>query len=323
MKRCGMGKILLATTRRCPGRSAFKYALQLCREIGADLSILQIRRGRKLPALFPDSYGTGSRHLKKLAREQGVSYTITVQNGQTDKEIVRFTSNQRDILMVVYDKRGILLFEQENEKDLANRLGIPFVTVQNGRLSKTIKAVKTIFTEERMMIGKISNIFKSKNKNEKKKEKVAEAPAMAKEEVQEETARLVVVGNESAFSDSIVDYAMEMAGRMDYQIIALNTAPLSCDTFRLFKNTSNQICEEFQEVSRNNVMPFEQKANENNIPFTHVIKFVETDQALEEIQQEFGEIGFIVSEPESHHAAYNREENENRPSRGLCVYSMR
>ncbi|MCP4344586.1 MAG: hypothetical protein GY795_03545 [Desulfobacterales bacterium] len=69
-------------------------------------------------------------------------------------------------------------------------------------------------------------------------------------------------------------------------------------------------------------MPFEQKANKNNIPFIHVIKFVETDQALEEIQQEFGEIGFIVSEPENQHAAYNREENENRPFRGLCVYSM-
>ncbi|HHC25064.1 MAG TPA: universal stress protein [Desulfobacterales bacterium] len=311
-----MGKILLVTTRRCPGKPAFKYAAQLCRETGADLKVVQIRPGR---TGAPGSRLTDTEKVIRLSEEQGVQCTMEVLNGQTDKEIVRFAADRRDILIVVYDKRGIFVFEKE--KYLASQLDIPFVTVYSGHLLRNIKTIRKFFTVGNIMFGKIRRFFKGTNKVENPK--AVEVPAMAKEEeTHEEAARLVVVGRESVFSDSMVDYALEMAGRMDYQIIALNTAPLSCDTFRLFKSASSQICGDFEELSCKNVMSFEQKARGKDIDFTHVIKFVETDEALEEIQQEYGEIGFIVSEPENQHPLHNREKNENRPSTGLCVYSM-
>lgn len=313
-----MGKIFLVTPRRCPGKPAFKYAAQLCREIGAELKVAQIRPGR---IRSPDPSEPGNRYLEKMSRlsqEQGIRCTMEVLTGRTEKEIVRLAADQSDILLIVYDKRRLSLFEKE--KYLAGQLGIPFVTVCNGRLLQNIKAIKKFFTEGNMF-EKIRSFFKGTNKVEN--QELVEVPVMAKEEETHEAARLVVVGNESVFSDSIVDYALEMADRMDYQIIALNTAPLSCDTFRLFKNTSSQICKDFEDLSRQNVIPFEQKALENDISFRHVIKFVETDEALEEVQQEYGEIGFIVSEPENQNPLYNREQNENRPSAGLCVYSMR
>ena len=49
----------------------------------------------------------------------------------------------------------------------------------------------------------------------------------------EESKKLVVVGKESTFSQEIIDYAIDMAERMSYEIVALNTAPLSCETFKL------------------------------------------------------------------------------------------
>jgi len=313
-----MGKILLATDRRWPGRPAFKYAMQLCRENKADLNVLQIRTDKK-------GGNKANGHLKKLIglfQGQGIRYNIDIRIGKADKEIARFVRNRPDILLAVYDRSLIsLFFGKKNEKDLVNQSGVPFVVVQNGQLLKNIKIIKNFFTEVKFMLAKISSIFKTNKKNEKElSDQIAAAPA---DSSNEEGGRLVVVGNESTFTDSIMDYALEMAERMDYQIIALNTVPLSCDTFRILKNTGNQLCNEFQEMSCKNAAIFDQKAKEKAIPFTHVVKFEETDDALEAVQKEFGEISFIVSEPENTNTVYNRNENENRLSPGLCVYSMR
>ena len=141
--------------------------------------------------------------------------------------------------------------------------------------------------------------------------------------VNDELARLVVVGNESIFPDSVVNYGLEMAQRMNYQIIALNTAPLSCNTFRILQDTGNQMCMEFRENSCQSVLLFEKKAKEKSISFTHVVKFVETDDALEYIRKELGEIRFVVSEPEYEQTTRQFNKNENRMTSGICVYSMR
>ena len=41
------------------------------------------------------------------------------------------------------------------------------------------------------------------------------------EKVKEEPTKLLVVGRESSFSKEIIDYALEMAQRMSFEIIAL------------------------------------------------------------------------------------------------------
>ena len=54
---------------------------------------------------------------------------------------------------------------------------------------------------------------------------------MAEQTEEQQIMQLLVVGRESTFSKEIIDYALDMAQRMSYEILALNTAPLSCDTF--------------------------------------------------------------------------------------------
>jgi len=60
------------------------------------------------------------------------------------------------------------------------------------------------------------------------------AREFSRDEVRKSSDILLVVGQESSFSQEIIDYALEMAKRMSYEIVALNTAPLSCDTFKMF-----------------------------------------------------------------------------------------
>jgi len=136
----------------------------------------------------------------------------------------------------------------------------------------------------------------------------------------EESRKLLVVGRESIFSREIIDFALDMAERMSYEIVALNTAPLSCETFQL-SSSRDQICTDFQMTSELNVEPFREEAEKRGIPFIHVVKFSESHESLFELKKEIGEFEFVVSE-EAHDVATNRAENGERPRQEIFVYSM-
>ena len=93
--------------------------------------------------------------------------------------------------------------------------------------------------------------------------------------IREESLKLLVIGEKGSFSKEIIDYALEMAKRMSYDILALNTASLSCDTFKLF-SSHNKICDEFKLLSEKNIMSFREAAVEKGISFSHKVMFNET-----------------------------------------------
>jgi hypothetical protein len=137
----------------------------------------------------------------------------------------------------------------------------------------------------------------------------------------ESSKKLLVVGRESTFSTELIDYAVDMAERMSYEIVALNTAPLSCDTFKLFSDSRDKICADFQMLAEANVQPFREKAETRGITFTHVVKYTESTEVLEELRKEMGEFEFVASEEEQD-AEYDRGENGERPRREIFVYSL-
>jgi len=147
------------------------------------------------------------------------------------------------------------------------------------------------------------------------------ASEMVQESIVNKTPRkLVVIGKESTFSKEIIDYAIDMAQQMSYEIVALNTAPLSCDTFKMFSDSRDRLCLDFQMLAEQNVQPFKEKAESLGIPFTHVVKYTDSDEVLAELRKEIGEFEFVISEEED--AAYNRSENEKRPRKEIFVYSV-
>ena len=133
--------------------------------------------------------------------------------------------------------------------------------------------------------------------------------------------KLLVMGRESTFSKKIIDYALDMAQRMSYEILALNTAPLSCETFKLFSSSHNQVCQEFKNMSEKNARLLQEAASEKGIPFDHVVMFSEPEEALESINREYKDIAFVVSESVEDRAESRIEEGE-RLRRNLYVYSM-
>jgi hypothetical protein len=144
---------------------------------------------------------------------------------------------------------------------------------------------------------------------------------MAEKREEQAPTKLLVMGRESNFSKEIIDYALEMAQRMSYDILALNTAPLSCDTFKLFSSSRNQVCKEFESMSEKNAGLFQEAAAKNGIPFDHVVMFSEPKEALESINRERKDIAFVVSESVEDRVEGRIEEGE-RLRRNLYVYSM-
>ena len=133
--------------------------------------------------------------------------------------------------------------------------------------------------------------------------------------------KLLVMGQESAFSSEVMDYAIDMAQRMSFEILALNSAPLSSDSFGLFSTSRSKLCQEFQALSEESVMAFRNAAEANGIAFTHVIKYDEPEQAMVGVQREYGNIEFVISEAQPPSTA-NRASNSNRPRNEVLVYSM-
>ncbi len=136
-----------------------------------------------------------------------------------------------------------------------------------------------------------------------------------------ETEKLLVVGQEGTFSREMIDYALDMANRMSYEIVALNTAPLSCDTFKLFASSRDQLCADFKELATKNADIFQKEASREGISFSHVIKFSEIDEAIASVCKELGEVAFVVSESQEQQADSRIKQGE-RLQQKLFVYSV-
>lgn len=133
--------------------------------------------------------------------------------------------------------------------------------------------------------------------------------------------KLVVVGRESEFPRDLVDYALDMAQRLSYEIVALNTAPLSCETFKIFSSSRSKLCEEFQGLAEKSAAEFRAEVTQRGIPFKHVIKFSDVDDALRDLQGEIGDIDFIVSDVQETEAREASTE-ERRLESEIVVYAM-
>jgi DNA-binding NarL/FixJ family response regulator len=110
--------------------------------------------------------------------------------------------------------------------------------------------------------------------------------------------RLLVLGQQSAFSGDLVDYALEMAERLSYEVVALNAAGFSKESFRSFPGARDKVCQDFLAVSEGNAVAFREAAAEKGIPFFHMVKFTIADEAASEARAQVGDIDYVICESE-------------------------
>ncbi len=110
--------------------------------------------------------------------------------------------------------------------------------------------------------------------------------------------RLLVIGRENDFPSQLIEYALGISKRMSYQILALNAAGFSSESFKLFPTARGKVCQDFREISEKNAALFRQAAQKEGIPFSHIVKFCEHDKAIAEVRKEIGDIDYVACECE-------------------------
>jgi CheY-like chemotaxis protein len=127
---------------------------------------------------------------------------------------------------------------------------------------------------------------------------------------------LLVVGNEERFSHRLIDYALEMAERMSFRLVALSPAPFPESI--LDQDPVPARVSEFEQNARENAEIFAGAAEEKGIPFEHVIRYGQSDAVAEKVAKEYGNVEFVVSEPSDQQVA---DQIPCSPGK-ICVYTM-
>ncbi len=133
---------------------------------------------------------------------------------------------------------------------------------------------------------------------------------------------LVVASMDSRFTPDMIDYALEMAERMDFGIIAVNAANLTHDVTEFFSTSHEELFRDFQEEARKNVRPFEKTALEKGLKFAHATKYSDIDHAIAEITSECGDIEFIITENKEPAPIRDSVRTDNRIAQRLFVYAV-
>ncbi len=115
-------------------------------------------------------------------------------------------------------------------------------------------------------------------------------------EEEKENKKILVIGSEEGYSDELIQYALGMADRMQYEIVALNVIPVGK---RLFNFLADNVRAELQSRAESAAQRFAALAGENKIPFTHLVRFGDTDKTVKEVHKEKRRISFILTEPEA------------------------
>ena len=108
---------------------------------------------------------------------------------------------------------------------------------------------------------------------------------------------ILVLGKEDTFADYLVNYALDMAERFDYEIVAVNALPMSRKT-RVLSGFADEIGERFENNALNAGAAFQRRAEERGIHFSQEIKLMSEQKALRALHKERNNIEFVLTEPE-------------------------
>ncbi|MDQ7032386.1 MAG: hypothetical protein Q9M37_06690 [Desulfonauticus sp.] len=130
---------------------------------------------------------------------------------------------------------------------------------------------------------------------------------------------LLVIGNKANFSPDLINYSVEMAKRMNYKILALNSLPLTEHGMPVKESAKKELVKSFTEKSKQAFAQFAKEAQKHGLDIEHLVMFKDKEEAMYELKEKHIPIEFVISDQERDFiAAQNRQVNTPR----VCVYSL-
>ena len=113
-----------------------------------------------------------------------------------------------------------------------------------------------------------------------------------------ERPKILVVGREDIFTECVIDYAISLADRLGYDIIAMNVSTVMGHSGRFLSPFKMHLREEFEMRANEAVEVLREKAVAKGIHCEHVVRFSTLNKAVEELHHEIRRIEFVITEPE-------------------------
>ena len=135
-------------------------------------------------------------------------------------------------------------------------------------------------------------------------------------------SKLVVLVQGAEFPEEMRSYALNMAQGLGYEILALNTAPIRRETWNFLDLEHHQVRREFQASASLQFQAFEQEALSCNVSIEHQVKFLDKEEALDEIQKTFSRVEFVISNAEPIQPRQERHAQRPRAVDEICVYTL-
>ena len=124
------------------------------------------------------------------------------------------------------------------------------------------------------------------------------AQEIIRHEIQERP-KILVVGREDGFSRPLVEYAVGLAKRMKYEIVALNCANIATEVLEKRSPYLEELLKEFNSRAENAVELLASRAAEEGVPLRHVVKSGALSSCIRELEKQVSRLSFVLTESES------------------------
>jgi len=118
----------------------------------------------------------------------------------------------------------------------------------------------------------------------------------ASSERHEVKRKILVVANNYAFSNGVVDYAANLSQRLGYDIIALNVNPALAQTGKFFSPYNQLLRGKFTERAQAAWSPVEAELARQGIYGEQVVKFEDLTGAIKDLNHEVKRIDFVITD---------------------------
>jgi nucleotide-binding universal stress UspA family protein len=123
----------------------------------------------------------------------------------------------------------------------------------------------------------------------------AGAPEQARQVMSQRGRRkILVVTQEDAFTEPVMEYATSLAERMGYELIAVNVGGAASDMPA--SGYLQHMQEEFERRAAAAFAVLQQKAAARNIPVTHAVRFGDVGRAVADINREYRRVELMITD---------------------------
>ena len=202
------------------------------------------------------------------AERNTADYDVTLAVGHPETEIVQFVEGHREVVLAVFDPGGSDKDDLQPDQ-LMNKLSIPTVTIEKKKKPVRGEAMKRFGLQRKNKVTKIQDTV------DRYGEAVTYAEAgMSRESMEvltreaEENPKIIVLGRGAAFSQALMDYAVALAKRLSYEIVAVSARSIPSDYIPLVGQIKDKIRQDFTAQAKEAALTFERQSQAAGVPWT-------------------------------------------------------